>query len=239
MLVQFDMSWSSMVTEFVDLLLAFVLSAVIGFERQRQLKSAGLRTHTVVGLGSAVFTLVSVYGFDGMGTAAHTDPSRIAAQVVSGIGFLGAGLIFVRQNVVSGLTTAASVWVTAAIGMACGAGLPFLAVVATGFYLLAVTVLPILGRHMPNISHEPVFVVEYKDGQGVLRQILAAASELGYDASLRSTRRMERPEGKPDRVQVVLRFRRMRADSIGDVIRILGDIRGVVRVQEAPESQQE
>jgi putative Mg2+ transporter-C (MgtC) family protein len=128
------MTWVSSTTwtETTLLGLAFVLSAVIGLERHRRFKSAGLRTHTLVGVGSAVFTLVSAYGFadvPGRGAAA-VDPSRIAAQVVSGVGFLGAGVIFVRRGSVSGLTTAASVWLTAAVGMACGAGLPALAVMA-------------------------------------------------------------------------------------------------------------
>src|SRR5829696_4943490 len=145
-----DTTW----TEMGLLALAFVLSATIGLERNRRFKSAGLRTHTLVGVGSTVFTLVSAYGFAGvMGRTAAVDPSRIAAQIVSGIGFLGAGVIFVRRGSVSGLTTAASIWLTAAIGMACGAGMPALAVMATAFHLLTVTVLAKLGR---RIQGEPV-----------------------------------------------------------------------------------
>ncbi|MGH1526190.1 MgtC/SapB family protein [Leifsonia sp. L25] len=112
-----------LVPQLVALLLAFVLSAVIGVERERQFKSAGLRTHILVGLGSALFTLVSAFGFTAFGLPA-TDPSRIAAQIVTGIGFVGAGVIFVNRGNVVGLTTAASIWMTAAVGMACGAGLP-------------------------------------------------------------------------------------------------------------------
>ncbi|MFP3380477.1 MgtC/SapB family protein, partial [Bacillus sp. SIMBA_069] len=100
-------------TQLLLLALAFALSAIIGVERERRLKSAGLRTHILVGLGSALFTLVSAYGFVSLGLPA-TDPSRIAAQVVTGIGFVGAGVIFVNRGNVVGLTTAASIWVTAA-----------------------------------------------------------------------------------------------------------------------------
>lgn len=112
--------------QLADLALAFVLTSIIGLERRARRKSAGLRTHALVGLGAALFMLVSKYGFaDLMGMEdVSFDPSRIAAQVVSGVGFLGGGVIFLRRDVVRGLTTAAIVWVSAAVGMACGAGLP-------------------------------------------------------------------------------------------------------------------
>ncbi|MBX3078201.1 MAG: MgtC/SapB family protein [Salinibacterium sp.] len=167
--------------EIVLLLIAFVLSAVIGIERQRRLKSAGLRTHTLVGLGSAVFTLVSAYGFvNVLGSEVALDPSRIAAQIVSGIGFLGAGVIFVKKGAVSGLTTAASIWVTAAVGMACGAGMPVIAAVATVLYLLAVGVLTYLGRLIsPNVV-EPVVTIRYRRGFNVLRQVLEQTVRMGH-----------------------------------------------------------
>jgi hypothetical protein len=97
-------------------LLALVLSALIGIEREVRAKSAGLRTHTLVGLGAAVFMIVSKYGFGDLTHVAGVsiDPSRIAAQVVSGIGFIGGGLIFVRRDIVRGPTTAATVWLAAA-----------------------------------------------------------------------------------------------------------------------------
>jgi putative Mg2+ transporter-C (MgtC) family protein len=102
------------------LLLAVVLSAGIGFQRERAKKPAGLRTHILIGLGATLFTIVSIFGFGDNG-----DPSRVAAGVVAGIGFLGAGVIFraMRGDIPMGLTTAASVWVTAAVGIAAGAGL--------------------------------------------------------------------------------------------------------------------
>src|SRR6201996_6100258 len=122
-----------------ELALAFGLSSLIGLEREWRQKSAGLRTHTLVGFGAALFVLVSKYGFsDVLGAKVVLDPSRVAAQIVSGLGFIGGGLIFVRRDVVRGLTTAAIVWVTAAIGMACGAGLAILAVAATAGHFIAV-----------------------------------------------------------------------------------------------------
>lgn len=107
------------------ILLATVLGFALGIERQLRLKVAGIRTHVVVAAGAALFTIVSFYGFTGADTA------RIAAQVVSGIGFIGAGMILHRQNAVLGLTSAAGIWLTAAIAMAAGAGLYYISLGAT------------------------------------------------------------------------------------------------------------
>jgi putative Mg2+ transporter-C (MgtC) family protein len=106
---------------------AAVLGAAIGFERELRERGAGLRTHTVVSVGSALFTLVSAYAFTGV----RVDPTRIAAQIVSGIGFLGAGAIIRQGLSVRGLTTAATLWLVAAIGMASGAGYYDAAIIAT------------------------------------------------------------------------------------------------------------
>lgn len=223
---------STTATELVLLVIAFVLSALIGIERQRKLKSAGLRTHTLVGLGSAVFTLVSAYGFESVIAAGVVlDPSRIAAQIVSGIGFLGAGVIFVRKNVVSGLTTAASIWVTAAIGMACGAGMPILAIAATALHLVTVGVLTIVGRRLRPPVKDPALVVRYKISAGALRAILATSTNLGYEASLISTRELGKAH-KPGRIEAVMRFS---GDSTGldDLVGQLADLKGVVAVDMA------
>ena len=115
--------------------LAAVLGGLIGLEREYRSKEAGFRTHFLVALGAALFMIVSAYGFsDVQMTEAHRwDVSRIAAQVVSGIGFIGAGTIIFRksENVVSGLTTASGLWVVAAIGLACGGGMYLVATVST------------------------------------------------------------------------------------------------------------
>ena len=117
---------------------AALLGGVIGLEREYRDKSAGFRTHFLVALGSALFMVVSAYGFEGaLVTENHRlDVSRIAAQVVSGIGFIGAGMIIFQKNAIRGLTTAAGVWVTAAIGLTCGAGMYVLAVSSTFMVLL-------------------------------------------------------------------------------------------------------
>jgi putative Mg2+ transporter-C (MgtC) family protein len=109
------------------LLLAAALGAAIGYQRERAQKPAGLRTHILIAAGAALFTIVSTYGF-----GVEADPSRIAAGVVAGIGFIGAGAIIRREGgIVEGLTTAATIWAVAAIGLAAGAGMYIISVVTT------------------------------------------------------------------------------------------------------------
>jgi putative Mg2+ transporter-C (MgtC) family protein len=110
---------------FMRLLVSVILGVLIGFERTNRYKEAGIRTHAIVALGSCLLMILSKYGFQDTLDADH---SRIAAQVVTGIGFLGAGMILVRKNTVSGLTTAAGIWTTSAVGMTIGAGMYFIGV---------------------------------------------------------------------------------------------------------------
>ena len=119
-------------TDFITIarvLLAFILGGVVGFERERDRRPAGLRTHMLVSAGAACFTVASIYGFGDLGTV--RDPARLAAQIVTGIGFLGAGTIFTTGGTVRGLTTASSIWITAAIGILAGVGMFSIAVFAT------------------------------------------------------------------------------------------------------------
>lgn len=125
---------------FLRLIVACILGGAIGFERKNRNKGAGMRTHALVCLGAALIMVVSKYGF---GDIPDYDASRVAAQVVSGIGFLGAGIIFVRNNSISGLTTAAGIWVTAGVGLSIGSGQYFLATVST---VLVIAVQVVLHR---------------------------------------------------------------------------------------------
>jgi putative Mg2+ transporter-C (MgtC) family protein len=122
----------------IRLLLAALLGSVIGFERERLLWAAGIRTPMVVCVGARLIMIVSAFGFGDSLTSKNVvlDPSRVAAQVVSGIGFLGAGAILARGEIVRGLTTAASIWTVAAIGLAVGGGLYFAASVSTTVIIL-------------------------------------------------------------------------------------------------------
>ncbi len=112
----------------VSMMLSVVLGFAIGYERKLRFKEAGIRTHTIVCAGSALIMVVSKYGF---GDSLEADASRVAAQIVSGIGFLGAGIIIYRKHEIHGLTTAAGVWATSGVGMAAGAGLYIVAAGAT------------------------------------------------------------------------------------------------------------
>ena len=166
-----------------ELILAFVLSALVGLEREIRQKSAGLRTYTLVGVSAALFMLVSKYGFNDVLVSGRVvlDPSRVAAQVVSGIGFIGGGVIFMRRDVVRGLTTAASVWLTAALGMACGAGLPVLAVVTTAIHFIVMLVFPVLANYVPREKRLATRLrISYQDGRGLLRDILVACTALRF-----------------------------------------------------------
>lgn len=130
------------------ILLACILGTLIGYERKNRNKEAGIRTHAIVALGAALIMVISKYGFDepGMGSA-----DRIAAQVVSGVGFLGAGIIFVRNNEVSGLTTAAGIWATAGIGLALGSGMYVIGVCSA----LLVIVTQTITHKIPALAREP------------------------------------------------------------------------------------
>jgi putative Mg2+ transporter-C (MgtC) family protein len=139
-----------------------------------------------VGFSSALIILVSKYGFTDILQQDRVvlDPSRIAAQIVSGIGFIGGGVIFVRKDIVKGLTTAATVWITAAIGMACGAGLPILAVAATAGHFIVIAVFPALERRLPKSRWAAVPLrISYWDGRGILREVLAVCTQQDFAIS--------------------------------------------------------
>jgi putative Mg2+ transporter-C (MgtC) family protein len=145
-----EISWADVC---LRLVVAGGLGAAIGFEREYREQEAGLRTHMLVAMGSALFTIVSAFGFhdvlahSGPSVLTRLDPSRVAAQVVSGIGFLGAGAIIRNGFAVRGLTTAASLWLVAAIGMAAGASLYSGAIVATALTLFALWPLRVFGKN--------------------------------------------------------------------------------------------
>ncbi len=159
----------------VQLLIAFGLTALIGMEREVHGKSAGLRTQTIVGTAAALILIVSKYGFFDVleKGLVELDPSRVAAQIVSGIGFLGAGLIITRQGSVHGLTTAASVWESAAIGMAAAAGLVKLAIIVTILHFVIVLGFTPLTKHLTaRLAGTVQLRVGFAEDNGVLTRIL-------------------------------------------------------------------
>jgi putative Mg2+ transporter-C (MgtC) family protein len=202
-----SLSWPHVLAR---LSIAAVLGGAIGFERELRERQAGLRTHLVVCVGSALFTLVSAYGFrDFMlqgGALVRTDPTRIAAQIVSGIGFLGAGAIIRQGLSVRGLTTAATLWLVAAIGMASGAGYYTAALIATIGALLTLGPLRtfafrIVRRYRPEVdrllvevpaggSPAPVIeVIELAGGRVVSMEIAQEGDRrsVAIDVELRQT----------------------------------------------------
>ncbi|HYY45634.1 MAG TPA: MgtC/SapB family protein [Candidatus Angelobacter sp.] len=172
---------------------ALVLGAIIGLERERQERAAGLRTVTMVSLGSCLFTIVGAYGF------AQTDPSRVAAQIVTGIGFLGAGTIFLRKDLVRGLTTAATIWATAAIGMAAATARYFEAVFTTLLILAVLMVLkPVERRFFKRPAEAQVsMIVPRSDTE--IEKVRAALSGMGAFAA--SVRIFELPDNE-DRIEM-------------------------------------
>ncbi len=188
--------------------LALGLSSAIGLEREMRQKAAGLRTNALVGVGSATFMLVSAYGFgDVIGNHVTLDPSRVAAQIVSGIGFIGGGIIFVRRDIVRGLTTAAAVWVTAAVGMACGGDLPVVAGMTTLIYLVVAYGFSPLARRLPSSRYSPSEIqLAYLQGRGTLREALAVCAQRGFhitDLDIRG----KREDGDGKRVNVTVELR--------------------------------
>ena len=156
-----DLSLGTQLELTLRLVVALLLGAVIGWERELQRMPAGFRTHALVSLGSAIFTIVSAYAF----TGPLSDPTRIAAQVVSGVGFLGGGAILHYGGTVRGLTTAASLWAVAAVGMAAGAGLFIVATVSAVLVIVALEVFQRIERAakrrfniQPSHGPEPIDV---------------------------------------------------------------------------------
>jgi putative Mg2+ transporter-C (MgtC) family protein len=219
-------------TQYLDLLCALALSLAIGAERERQGKDAGMRTLTTVGIGSALFVIISKYGFsDVIGPGIALDPSRVAAQIVSGVGFIGGGLIFVRGDAVRGLTTAASVWLTAAVGAAAGAGLLGVAVFVTGIYFLLHYALRPLWRWAGRGGDELGLMVSYHQGTGVLRDIVNQTTSYGFSvAGLTTGREAELVAGElPAAVDVSLVLRG-RGDLV-ELVSLLSERPGVTAVR--------
>jgi putative Mg2+ transporter-C (MgtC) family protein len=223
-------------TQIIELATALVLCSLIGLERELKQKSAGLRTLTLVGLGAALFLLISKYGFTDVLVEGRTvlDPSRVAAQIVSGVGFIGGGLIFVRQNIVRGLTTAAVVWVSVAVGCACAAGLPLLAVFVTAAHFLVVYGYPPLVRLLTRSRPTTTVVrASYRDGEGALRDIIELVTTSGYVVEHASTNRNEASH------VIDLRLRLTGPRQLAALVTGLSDQSGVLTVDTGEEESEE
>lgn len=171
--------------EIIRLVVAAGLGCLIGLERERLDRGAGLRTHALVATASALLMIVSAFGFaDAIAPGRIVlDPSRVAAQVVSGIGFLGAGTIIFRKNAVRGLTTAASIWAVAAIGLACGGGLYVPAIATTVILLTILVALKPIERRFFGHKRSWLLTVHAHGEVGILTAIEANLRETGLDLS--------------------------------------------------------
>lgn len=163
---------------FLRILIACVCGAVIGYERKNRGKGAGIRTHTIVALASALMMIVSKYGFTDIANfpgVKDTDPARIAAQVVSGVGFLGAGMIYFNRHLVKGLTTAAGVWATAGVGLAVGSGLYLIGIFSTVIIVLCQVFLHKNYKflHMPSEEILSVTIEDSEEAMDFLNNMLA------------------------------------------------------------------
>ncbi len=175
----------------VRILVAGVCGMVIGFERKNRLKEAGIRTHCLVASGAALMMVLSKYGFSDMTVAdglRGADPARIAAQVVSGIGFLGAGMIFVHKNTITGLTTAAGIWATAGIGMAIGAGMYITGIASTVIVVIAQTILHINSKVLRHPTVRRIIIYDV-DEDGYQSKIEKRLNENGITVHGMSVRK--------------------------------------------------
>lgn len=167
------------------MILAGICGGVIGFERENRHKPAGLRTHVIVGVAAALMIITSKYGFDDvLGEYIKLDPARIAASVVTAIGFLGSGVIFARNKTVSGITTSAGIWATVGVGLAIGAGLFALGIVATAMVL---TVELFFGRSLHFRADWELtnrLIVDIKGGQKEMEALKSRIEGMGFKIRL-------------------------------------------------------
>ncbi|WP_010278422.1 MgtC/SapB family protein [Paenibacillus senegalensis] len=180
------------------IVLALVLGGLIGLEREWSNHAAGFRTHILVCVGSASIMLLSIYGFSEFVNEfnVRTDPARLAAQVISGIGFLGAGAILRTGSSVSGLTTAASIWVVAAIGLSVGAGFYYAAFLVTALVLISLFLLNKWEKHMLRHRRNQKISLKIKDRPGSLGAI--ATTFGNYDIQIRNLSMEHEHDDAPD-----------------------------------------
>ena len=209
--------------------LAGVCGALVGFERSRRQKEAGLRTHIIVAMGAALFMLVSKYSFADIPLmdTMRADGSRIASNVVTGVSFLGAGVIFVRGGSIKGLTTAAGIWTIAAVGLAIGGGLYIIGVVCT---LLIFIVQIILHHWLPSSetmeTHEIAVVLKSVDSSGVAK-LLEYFTEKKITVIETNIRR----DTKNDLVKIDMSVRIQKDADLADAISLIGQVPEVMSVK--------
>ena len=209
---------------FLNILIAALLGGAIGLEREYRAKEAGFRTHFLVALGAALFMILSAHGFEGVLTTENhrLDVSRIAAQVVSGIGFIGAGTIIFQKHAVRGLTTAAGLWVTAAIGMAAGAGLFLLSTATTLLVLLCLEAQNVLLR---RLGHRHLDIPFAADTREDVDRVLQHLNTL--DGVIADSLNMETATAPLPHYTVKLQLRLQRRQFRHRILDFMGEMKGV------------
>ena len=172
---QGDWPWGNLLLCVIALFLCTILVGFIGFEREYRGRSAGLRTHLLVGVGSTILMIISIYGFPMAFETMNRDVARLAAQIITGVGFLGAGAIIHRNSGIKGLTTAGTIWASMAIGIACGSFNFIIALLGTGLIVIVLTVFKKIENRIS--SKNPTIVVVTPSSEPVLEKILKTAAD--------------------------------------------------------------
>src|SRR5258706_6014067 len=206
----------------VQIVVAAALGAIIGAEREIHGHPAGIRTHMLVSLGSAIFTIMSIHGFGQDVDPTRSDPTRIAAQIVSGIGFLGAGAILKDGIVIRGLTTAASLWATSAVGLAAGAGEYVIAIVAAGVILVSLWPITALAERLHGGSIPEVNLRLQLDSIALVGRVSDVLLQQKVEIVGITTQRLGRGSYQAD-----LELRGRRTSAITEALEALGGVPGV------------
>ncbi|MRH41133.1 hypothetical protein GH741_00405 [Aquibacillus halophilus] len=220
----------------IRLVIALVLGGAIGLERELGSHHAGFRTHILVCLGSALIVLLSIYGFSQFANEPNVrmDPARLAAQVISGIGFLGAGTILRTGKIVSGLTTAASLWVSAAIGLAVGAGFYFAAILSTALVLISLFALSKMEKLLTRRKTPQELLLKMVEGPGHLSGILNKLASTGVEVKKIDIDNLElktSDELVSDYIQLRLTVKFKKSSSFQDVLEELSLINYIISVK--------
>ena len=197
---------------FLSIILAIAFSGIIGFEREYYGHAAGLRTHILVATGSAIVMMISIYGFAAWDAAhpdAVRDPARLAAQIVTGIGFLGAGTILQTGTGIKGLTTATTIWIVMAIGIACGSGNFVIAALGTILAFVALVMMRKIEETMAK--HNPTIVLLFPSDKAVLADLLSLAKQ--HDVKIMYTESLLIDHEGEKAIQITLRMKNTRGNS--------------------------
>lgn len=194
--------WGNMLLILISLSLTVILSSFIGLEREVRGRSAGLRTHLLVSVGSAIIMIISIYGFPALASGQTRDPARLAAQVVTGVGFLGAGAIIHYAGGIKGLTTASTIWLSMAIGLACGSMNFILAIISTILVMIVLITFRRLERRVTK--HHPMVIILGSSKRPILSDILAVAKE--YNVIVGDVTSQIIQDGDDEKIQIVFRL---------------------------------